>query len=488
MSVQGYRWFTCLLVAGSLAAIGASCSEDAPGPAPTGGTAGAPDGGGGAGGQGGSGASAGTAGAPGGSAGSMGGQGGSGASGGSGGSGGQGGSVTGGNAGQGGSGGASGAGTGGNAGSGAAAGKDGGIAVDAAPRDGTADSPETSAPGTTYVYTSGYDPKITIFTLDRLSGVLTSKGSLDTGISSPSYLAFSADKRFLYAVNEATGANSKVLAFKIAPDGSLQKINEAPTGGDGSPHLSVTPDGRWVLVAHYGSGHVSTLAVDANGGVTMPPADIQRPATSTSHQILTDATGSFAFVPNVNANTVFQFKLDAATGKLTANGSVSGFPSGAGPRHLARHPTSNWAYTMNETAVTVTSLVYDPATGTFSGPQTIDSLPAGTAKTGSGAHVVVHPAGQFVYTSNRGHNSISIFEIDAATGRLTMRGNETGGGAIKTPRDFGMDPAGKFLFVANQDAASLMVFEINATDGKLTLRDTKTTPAGPSFAGALILP
>ena len=419
----------------------------------------------------------------------MGAQGGAGASGGNAGSGGgQGGSGTAGGSGKGGSGGAvTDAGTGGSAGSGAAAGK-GGAPIDAASTDSAADRAETSSPAVTYVYASGYDPKISLFTLDRSNGILTSKGTFDTGVSSPSYLAFSSDKRFLYAANEASGANSKVLAFKIGADGSLQKINEATTGGDGSPHLSVSPDGRWVLVAHYTSGHVSTLGVDANGGVTMPPADVQRPANNTSHQVLTDATGSFAFVPNVNANTVFQFRLDANTGKLTANGSVSGFSGGAGPRHLALHPTQKWGYTMNETAVTVTSLVYDSTAGTFSSPQTIDSLPAGTTKVGTGAHVAVHPSGRFVYTSNRVHNSISIFEVDAATGRLTMRGNETGGGAIKTPRDFGVDPEGKFLFVANQDAASLMVFEISATDGKLTLRDTKTTPPSPSFAAALTLP
>ena len=481
MALEGRRWFAIGLIGGGLAVLGASCSKDEPAPSPTGGT-------------GGTGASGGAAGS--GGADAKGGNGGNGATGGSGGTAGQGGSAVGGTAGQGGtvggnagSGGSGGAGAGGGTGgSGGAAGKDGGASIDAPISDGAADRTETSAPGTTYVYVSGYDPKISIFTLDRSNGTLAPKGSFDTGVSSPSYLAFSPDKRLLYAANEASGANSKVLAFKIGGDGSLQKINEAPTGGDGSPHLSVSPDGRWVLVAHYTSGHVSTLAVDANGGVTMPPADVQRPANSTSHQILTDSTGNFVFVPNVNANTVFQFKLDQATGKLTANGSVSGYPSGAGPRHLAFHPSGSWGYTMNETAVTVTSLVYAAATGTFSNPVTIDSLPAGTPKTGTGAHVVVHPSGQFVYTSNRVHNSISIFAVDGTTGRLTMRGNETGGGAIKTPRDFGMDPAGKYLFVANQDGASVMVFEIGATDGMLTLRDTKTTPSSPSFAGAIVLP
>jgi 6-phosphogluconolactonase len=461
--------------------LAGSCGESEPTPGNTSQAGGAAGGGG-------SGANAGNAGTAG--------QGGAGGGGNGGSSGAQGGSASG-SAGQGG-----GAGRGGNAGAGANAGNggsggsagSGGAGKDGGASDATSDAASDRAdsstpPGVTYVYASGYDPKITIFTLDLASGTLTAKGSQDTGVPSPSYLAFSRDKRFLYAANEASGANSKVLAYKIASaDGTLQKINEAATGGDGAPHLAVTPDGKWVLVAHYTSGHVSTLAVDGSGGVIAPPADVQRPANSTSHQVVIDSTGANVFVPNVNANTVFQFKLDAAGGKLTANGQVSGYPASAGPRHLALHPTKNWAYTMNETAVTVTSLVYDPGAGTLSSPQTIDSLPAGTAKTGTGAHVLVHPSGQFVYTSNRGHNSISIFEIDADAGRLTMRGNETGSGAIKTPRDFTVDPSGKFLLVANQDAASLMVFEINPADGKLTLRDTKTTPASPSFVGVVVLP
>jgi 6-phosphogluconolactonase len=485
----GRTWLALSVVGGLVTALAASCAKEAPS---RDGTGGSRDGGAGTGGDTAGRSGGGASGASSGSGGQAG-TGVGGASTGGGGMSGQGGTATGGSAGASGRGGA-GAGAGGSSGNAGAAGKDAGTSSDAAPRDtppndGGDDRAETSGPSTTYVYTSGYDPRITIFTLDLATGILTPKGSLDTGVSSPSYLAFSSDRRYLYAANEASGANSKVLAYRVgAADGLLQKINEAPAGGDGSPHLSVSPDGKWVLVAHYGSGHVATLAVDASGGVTMPPADIQRPAMSTSHQILTDSSGGFVFVPNVNANTVFQFRLDPATGRLTANGSVSGFPSGAGPRHMALHPTQSWAYTINETALTVSSLVYDKVAGTLSGPQTIDSLPSGAARTGSGAHVLVHPSGRFVYSSNRGHNSISIFEVDAATGRLTMRGNETGGGAIRTPRDFGMDPSGRFLLVANQDAASLMVFEISASDGTLMLRDTKTTPMRPSFASAIVLP
>ena len=473
------------LSVGSLLALAASCSKDERSPSETGGAAGAHDAGSAArAGRGGDDAGAGRGGSAGnGGSGALAGSGGGGTGGAGGGadaSAGAGGTAGGGRAGSGGGG------TGGAAG--ASGGKDAGPPTDALSTDAAVDRTDTPMPATTYVYTSGYDPKIGIHTLDLSSGLLTARGTVDTGVSSPSYLAFSPDRRFLYAANEASGANSKVLAYRIdSSTGSLQKINEGVSGGDGAPHLSVTPDGKWVLVAHYGSGHVSVLGVDANGGVAAA-VDVQRPANETSHQVVTDRSGSAIFVPNVNANTVFQFKLENATGKLTANGSVAGFPSGAGPRHVAFHPSEKWAYTMNELGLSVSSLLFDAAAGTLSSPQTIDSLPGGAAKTGTGAHVLVHPGGRFVYTSNRGHNSISVFEVDSATGRLAMRHNETGGGAIRTPRDFAMDPSGKFLLVANQDAANVMVFEIDAADGKLMLRDTKPTAPKPSFVGAIALP
>jgi 6-phosphogluconolactonase len=344
-------------------------------------------------------------------------------------------------------------------------------------------------PASAYVYLNGSGPAITILSLDMATGKLSPKGSSPAG-SSVAYMAFSPDKQFLYAINAEDGPSSKVFAFKVnRADGSLMSINNANTGGDGAAHVAVHPGGKLVAIAHYNSGHVSTFKVDANGGVVMPPADVQQPVDRTSHQIVYDPAGKFLFVPNVDSNTIFQYAVEPSSGKLTANGQVTGFPAGAGPRHLAMHPSGKFGYTINEVATTVTSLAYDFAAGKLSNAQTVDSLPVGAVRDAmtSGAHIVVHPSGKFVYSSNRGHNSISLFAIDAASGRLTLTANETAGGMMNMPRDFGMDPSGKYLIVANQDAASAMVFEINPVDGKLTLRDTMTTPARPTFVGIVFL-
>jgi 6-phosphogluconolactonase len=349
----------------------------------------------------------------------------------------------------------------------------------------------TASRATPYVYVSGYDPTISIFKLDSATGALTKIGTATDGaLQNPSYMSISPDKKYLYAIDEAEHGEGKVVAFKINPtDGSLNKINDALSGGVGSPHLAVHPNGKLLILAHYFSGHVVSFKLDANGGIISPPADLHRPAPKTSHQVVFDSSGAHVFVPNVDANTVFQYAVNTPTGKLTFNGPVTGYAPRQGPRHMAFHPNGKWAYTVNEPADTVSQLTYDSKTGKLSDPQTISALPPGATygRAGNpGAHIVVHPSGKFVYTSNRGHNSISLLTVDQTTGRLTLSGNQTAGGMVKNPRDFGMDPTGSFLIVANQDGDNLIVFAINPTDGKLTMKQVQATPPKPTFVGFLV--
>ena len=159
--------------------------------------------------------------------------------------------------------------------------------------------------------------------------------------------------------------------------------------------------------------------------------------------------------------------------------------SGAGPRHIAFHPNQQFAYVINELNGTITSYRYDATAGLLSSPQSMSSAPAGMNETSS-AHVVVHPSGRFVYTSNRTTNTIGMFSVDATSGRLTTIGHETGGGAVRTPRDFGMEPGGRFLLVANQGTNTVLVLRIDSSTGLLTrVGDPFTVPSGPQFAGAL---
>ena len=141
----------------------------------------------------------------------------------------------------------------------------------------------TATRATPYVYVSGYDPTISIFQLDSATGALTKTGTATDGaLQNPSYMSISPDKKHLYAINEAEHGEGKVVAFKINPtDGSLSKINDALSGGVGSPHLAVHPNGKLLILAHYFSGHVVSFKLDANGEIVSPPADLHRPAAKT---------------------------------------------------------------------------------------------------------------------------------------------------------------------------------------------------------------
>ena len=138
---------------------------------------------------------------------------------------------------------------------------------------------------------------------------------------------------------------------------------------------------------------------------------------------------------------VADIRIDPANGKIvpTEQGSIVA-RAGAAPRHLAFHPTAPYAYQCNEIDSTVTTFGYDAATGRLDEIEVQTTLPAGFAERNSTAEIQVAPSGRFVYVSNRGHNSIAIFAVDAASGKLTSVGWESTQG--KQPRFFALDPAG----------------------------------------------
>ena len=323
------------------------------------------------------------------------------------------------------------------------------------------------------------------------TGTLTSRGTAAGG-TSPTYLAFNPNNRFLYAGN---GGQGRITSFRIEADGALTSIGDVSTAGMvGSmsymasvTHLSVHPGGGYVFAAHFDSGHVTVSPIGATGAVAAP-VDVQRPANE-AHQIISDASGRHVFVPCRSGNLIAQYGFDTATNRLApAVPPTVQAETGAGPRHMAFHPNQQYAYVINELNGTTTSYRYDATAGLLSMPQSVRNVPSGVNETSS-AHIVVHPTGNFVYGSNRTHNSIVMFRVDSATGRLTSIGNETGGGMVRTPRDFGMDPTGRYLLVANQGTSTVIVFRINTTDGTLTrVGDPVTVPSMPQFAGVLTLP
>jgi 6-phosphogluconolactonase len=315
--------------------------------------------------------------------------------------------------------------------------------------------------------------------LDLATGALSAPVLAGEAIN-PSFLALRPGGKFLYACSEMQADGKRlgaVAAFAVDPaTGDLKALNKQPSGGSGPCHVSVDPSGSCVLVANYGGGSVSAVPIAADGSLGTPGTVVQhtgssvnkqRQAAPHAHSINPDPAGRFAFAADLGLDKLLVYKLAAADGRLTANDPpFAAVDPGAGPRHFAFHPSGKFAYVINEISLTVTAFAYDPARGALSPVQTIDTLPAGASRAGaSTAEVQVHPSGKFLYGSNRGHNSIAVFSIDLATGKLTAVGHQ--GQDVKTPRNFGVDPSGRYVLVANQDGDSVVVFAVDPATGML---------------------
>lgn len=299
-------------------------------------------------------------------------------------------------------------------------------------------------------------------------------------VKNPSFLAIHPGAKFLYAVSEVAEGGAKptgaVAAFAIdTPTGKLKLLNRQSSEGAGPCHLNVDAAGKNVLVANYGGGSCAVLPIGPDGRLGAATAAIQHQGKSVNpqrqegphaHSINLDTANRYAFVADLGLDEVLVYRFDSARGSLAPNDPPAAkVAPGAGPRHFAFHPSGKYAYVINEMASTVTAFAYDAGRGTLTELQTITTLPADFKGNTSTAEVVVHPSGKFLYGSNRGHDSLAIFKIDAAAGKLTAAGHQPTGG--KTPRNFAIDPSGKWLLAENQGSGTIVVFRVDPETGSL---------------------
>ena len=339
----------------------------------------------------------------------------------------------------------------------------------------------TDAGTRSFVYVSGYAAPITVFSLNTATGALTPASMADTGMGGePTSLAFSPDKRVVYAGDEQKDLPaSRVIAFAInATTGALTEINRQDTGGTTLAHVGVHPSGKWVLAANYGTGDVTVFPVRTDGGLgaAMPRV----PAGGQAHFIVFDRAGGFLFVPCIVSRHIAQFRF--ADGVLTPNNPPT-VPINGGPRHMALSPDERFAYVLTQSESTIVSFTLDKTTGLLSPLETVNSTPSPSL----GAHIAVHPSGKFLYASNRADSSISMFSIDQATGRLTRLGYQRD--MINYPWWFGMDPTGQLMMVASDRSATVLAHRIDPATGLLQrLGMPVAVPMRPTFVGILSVP
>lgn len=314
---------------------------------------------------------------------------------------------------------------------------------------------------------------------DRHSGKLQRVRSFDVG-ANPSFLAIHPNGRVLYAVNEVEKYKGKpsgaVSAFAIAPkSGNLTRLNEQPSAGGAPCYVSVDRTGRLVLVANYVGGNLAVLPVRQDGSLAPPAQVIQHTGTGPNkerqekahaHSVLPDPSNRFAVSADLGTDHVYLYRVDSAGSSLhhIDSGDAMVKP-GAGPRHIAFHPTLPLVYVANEIDSTVARLRFDAEHGKLSLIDAHSTLPAGWKGPNDVADIHVASSGRTLYVSNRGHNSIAVFDIDRSSGALSP---VQFAATENWPRNFGLDPTERWLLVAHEKANSIIVFARDPQSGRLT--------------------
>jgi len=297
----------------------------------------------------------------------------------------------------------------------------------------------------------------------------------------PTFLALGPGGKFLYAVNEVgdfQGQNAGgVSAFKLDPKtGALTFLNENPSGGSGPCHLAVAQDGSCVLVANYGSGSTAVLPIEPDGRLRAPSTSVQHHGSSVNHQrqegphahfVTWDPDHKFTFVCDLGLDKVLSYRLSPSLSTLTpGDPPFFSLKSGSGPRHLAFSRNGRFTYVLNEISSTLISCSYDGAKGELKEIESVSTLPEGFHGANTCAEIQVDGSGRFLYTSNRGHDSIAVFALDPGTGKATLKQHQATQG--KTPRHFSLDPSGRWLLAENQDSDNVVVFAVDSQTGQLS--------------------
>lgn len=352
---------------------------------------------------------------------------------------------------------------------------------DPAPNPNPGPNPNPPVPPRYFAYVGGNSGQIGIYKFEVPAGTLQSVKSIPLNGAVTSFMAFHPTSPWLYVANESgTGG---VMAFSINPDnGDLTMLNEISANGGGPTHVSVDRSGKYVMTANYGSGEINSFAIQNDG--RLGPAIASTIAGQNAHQILSAPLGNAVYVPCLGSNYLAQYSLNTQTGQLTALTPPTLNVITGGPRHMAFHPSKPWAYVLKELNSTIQAVSFEESSQQLRLLGTAISTRPVPGGNNSGAEVQVHPNGNFVYTSNRGDNTLALFIVNV-DGSLTFKSATPTGGTI--PRHFSIVPNGKWILAANQDSGNVTVLELNAETGALIAKGQATSFGAAQFVEVIDL-
>ncbi|HAT4997536.1 lactonase family protein [Serratia marcescens] len=346
-----------------------------------------------------------------------------------------------------------------------------------------------------FAYIGTYNPNgegVYRVQVDPASGAL-SHATLVSKVPNPAQLTLSVDGKTLYVASEVAdfngGKHGGITAYRVNPaDGALTQLNQVDSQGAGPVYLSLTPDGRHLLVANYVSGSVAAFPIEADGSLgaassvqqQQGPAGAAKPAAAVNgsfaisdhngphaHMIASDPSGKFVFSTDLGLDRIYQWRFDAASGRLTPNDPpwIAASSAGAGPRHFVFHPDGDTVLLVNEEASTLTSYRFDRQKGTLKQLHAVSALPADYQGTSFASGLALSKNGDTLYVANRLHNSIAQFSVGAGGELKPVAETWTRG---DYPRSLALSPDGRYLYALNQRSDNVTRFSVNPTDGKLS--------------------
>lgn len=292
-----------------------------------------------------------------------------------------------------------------------------------------------------------------------------------SGVDNPSFVKLSPNKKYLYSVSEAGEKGSFVYAFEVQEDNSLVLLNKQSSNGQGPCHVDVSPGGNYVAVATYGGGTTSVYPVLKNGSLLEASSTIKnsgsgankdRQSKPHAHSIKFSKWGNDVFSADLGTDQLNIYRLKKNALK-TKGQAFAKLPPGAGPRHFDFHPNKKVIYVINELSSTVTALKKDRKG--WSVFQNISTLPSDYTGESYCADIHISKDGKYLYGSNRGHNSIAVFEINSKDASLKLLDVVSVEG--NWPRNFGITPDGRWMLVANQRSGNITVFEVDKVNGSI---------------------
>jgi len=324
----------------------------------------------------------------------------------------------------------------------------------------------TGGPGAKGIYRSSFD---------SATGKLTPV-ELAAEIGSPGFLALHPAGDKLYAVANFPGGPG-AIGYRIGPTGSLEPINTAPTGGGGGAHLAVHPSGKFLLTAQYGGGSVALFPLDEAGRLGTATLSRHeggsrvvkgRQESPHPHWCGFSPDGQYALIPDLGLDGIVIYRVNLQVPSLERHGFAASVPGG-GPRHLRFSPDGKFIYLLNELSLSVTAFAWDAAKGTARQLATVPAL-SEAAKSkeafNSAAEILVSRDGRFVYSSNRGHDTVTVYRADPATSALEVIQVQPIRGAF--PRNINLAPGGDWLLAAGADSNTVSVHKVDAKSGELT--------------------